>query len=118
MPGLTVLAVAHFFRVGQSRTSLASPFLMFTATAPPRDEPTTTSGDQDPSAAVVTALFGLLLVFNQLHPPLLPAFDGQAHGNDQKAVLHHGFGVVRHALRVDRFCRGVLGGWSRSRRTG
>ena len=44
MPGFTVLAVPHFFQAGQSRTSRASPLLMFIATAPPRDEPTTTCG--------------------------------------------------------------------------
>ena len=42
VPGFTVLAVPHFFQAGQSRTSRASPLLMFIATAPPRDEPTTT----------------------------------------------------------------------------
>ena len=44
MPGFTVLAVPHFFQAGQSRTSRASPLLMFMATAPPLDEPTTTCG--------------------------------------------------------------------------
>ena len=44
MPGFTVLAVPHFFQAGQSRTSRAPPLLMFIATAPPRDEPTTTCG--------------------------------------------------------------------------
>ena len=36
MPGFTVLAVPYFFQAGQSRTSRASPLLMFMATAPPR----------------------------------------------------------------------------------
>ena len=44
VPGFTVLAVPHFFHAGQSRTSRASPLLMFIATAPPLDEPTTTWG--------------------------------------------------------------------------
>ena len=35
MPGFTVLAVPYFFQAGQSRTSFASPLLMFMATAPP-----------------------------------------------------------------------------------
>ena len=43
VPGFTVLAVPRFFQAGQSRTSLASPLLMFMATAPPRDDPTTTT---------------------------------------------------------------------------
>ena len=36
--GFTVLAVPHFFHDGQSRTSLATPLLMFMATALPLDE--------------------------------------------------------------------------------
>ena len=36
--------VPHLFQAGQSRTSFASPLLMFMATAPPLDEPTTTAG--------------------------------------------------------------------------
>ena len=44
VPGFTVLAAPHVFQPGQSRTSLAEPLLMFMATAPPRDEPTTTWG--------------------------------------------------------------------------
>ena len=44
VPGLTVFAVPHFFQPGHIRTSFASPMLMFMATAPPRDKPTTTWG--------------------------------------------------------------------------
>jgi hypothetical protein len=44
VPGLTVLVDPHFFQAGQSRTSFASPLRMFIATAPPREEPTTTWG--------------------------------------------------------------------------
>ena len=44
VPGFTVLAVPYFLQAGHIRTSLASPLLMFIATAPPRLEPTTTSG--------------------------------------------------------------------------
>src|SRR5262249_4242355 len=40
----TVLAVPHFFPAGPSSTSRTSPLWMFMATAPPLDEPTTTSG--------------------------------------------------------------------------
>ena len=35
VPGFTVLADPHWFHAGQSRTSRASPLLMFIATAPP-----------------------------------------------------------------------------------
>jgi hypothetical protein len=44
VPGLAVLAVPNFFHAGQSSTSRASPLLIFMATAPPLDEPTTTWG--------------------------------------------------------------------------
>ena len=44
VPGFTVLAVPHFFHPGQRRTSFAEPLLMFTATAPPRLNATTTLG--------------------------------------------------------------------------
>ena len=44
VPGLTVVAVPHRFQAGQSSTSGVEPELMFMATAPPRLEPTTTSG--------------------------------------------------------------------------
>jgi len=44
VPGFTVFAVTRFFHAGQSRTSLVEPLLMFIATAPPLDEPTTASG--------------------------------------------------------------------------
>ena len=44
VPGLTVVAVPHRFHAGQSRTNGVEPVLMFIATAPPRLEPTTTSG--------------------------------------------------------------------------
>jgi len=40
----TVLTVPYFFHAGQSKTSFASPLLMFMATAPPRLDPTTTWG--------------------------------------------------------------------------
>ena len=43
-PGLIVLAVPHFFHAGQSSTTAAPSEWIFMATAPPRDEPTTTSG--------------------------------------------------------------------------
>ena len=45
MLGFTVIAVPHRFQAGQSRTSGVEPALMFIATAPPLDEPTTTSAD-------------------------------------------------------------------------
>ena len=42
--GFTVVAVPHFFQAGQRRTRGVFPLSMFMATAPPRLEPTTTSG--------------------------------------------------------------------------
>jgi hypothetical protein len=42
--GLSFVAVPQFFHAGQSRTSGVFPLSMFKATAPPRDEPTITSG--------------------------------------------------------------------------
>jgi hypothetical protein len=44
VPGFTVLAFPHFFHAGQIKTSLVEPDSKFTATAPPRLDPTTTSG--------------------------------------------------------------------------
>ena len=44
VPGFTVVAVPHRFHAGQSNTSVVEPESMFIATAPPRLEPTTTSG--------------------------------------------------------------------------
>ena len=54
MPGLTVLAVPQRFQAGQSRTSGVEPESRFMATAPPREEPTITSGPM----AVVLGLGG------------------------------------------------------------
>lgn len=42
MPGLTFVADPQFFQAGQSKMSLAIPLLMFMATEPPLEEPTTT----------------------------------------------------------------------------
>ena len=42
--GLTVVTVPQFFHAGHSKTKGVSPLCMFTATAPPREEPTITSG--------------------------------------------------------------------------
>ena len=42
--GLMILVIPQRFHAGQRSTSGVSPLAMFIATAPPRDEPTTTSG--------------------------------------------------------------------------
>lgn len=44
VPGFTLRAVPQRFQAGHRRTSGVLPESMFMATAPPRDEPTTTSG--------------------------------------------------------------------------
>ena len=60
MPGFTVLADPHWFHAGQSRTSRASPLLMFIATAPPRLDPTTTWGLCLSTSSLLGDLDGLL----------------------------------------------------------
>ena len=44
VPGLTVLTVPHRFQAGQSSTIGVEPASRFIATAPPREDPTITSG--------------------------------------------------------------------------
>jgi hypothetical protein len=44
VPGLTLETFPHRFQAGQSKTIGGEPDSMFIATAPPREEPTITSG--------------------------------------------------------------------------
>ena len=102
MPGFTVLAVPYFFQAGQSSTSRASPILMFIATAPPLDEPTTTCGWclSNSAWAILTASVEVLV--GQLRVDDLVAVLGQEGRFDAAwdrlpAVQEEDF----HRLRLD-----------------